>query len=57
MPESEIEECNMADLVLSLLADHERLVLMSEGALSLARPRAAEAVAEEILALARFRNV
>lgn len=57
VPESEIEECNMADLVLSLLADHERLVLMSEGALSLARPRAAEAVAEEILALARFRNV
>lgn len=56
VPESEIEERNMAELMLSLLADRERLRLMSDGAVTLARPQAAEAVAEEILALARLRN-
>ena len=56
VPESEMEELNMSEMILSLLNDHERLRMMSDGALTLARPQAAESVAEEILALARLRN-
>ena len=42
----------MADLVSSLLADEERLEAMSVAMRRLARPRAAEDIAEELIALA-----
>ena len=45
-------EGRLAPMLIELLNDRPRLAAMREGALSLARPEAADAVAEEILRLA-----
>ena len=45
-------EGRLAPMLIELLNDRARLASMREGALSLARPEAADAVAEEILRLA-----
>lgn len=52
VPENEIEERDMAALVLDMVRDPERLELMSQGARALARPEAAASVADEIIKLA-----
>lgn len=45
-------EGSLAPMLIGLLNDRERLAAMREGALSLARPEAADTVAEELLSLA-----
>ena len=52
VPENESEERDMAGLILGLLCTPSRLAAMREGARTLARPAAADAVAEEIIKLA-----
>jgi UDP-N-acetylglucosamine--N-acetylmuramyl-(pentapeptide) pyrophosphoryl-undecaprenol N-acetylglucosamine transferase len=51
VPETELGQ--VPELARSLLADPRRLAAMREGMLRLARPDAAEAIAEELIALAR----
>lgn len=55
VPENEINERDMASLLLSLLQNHQRLDAMSDAARTLARPDAASAVADEIIKLAALR--
>lgn len=52
VPENELEDRDMADLILNLLRDPGRLDAMSRGARVLARPEAAASVADEIIKLA-----
>ncbi|MBQ9104855.1 MAG: undecaprenyldiphospho-muramoylpentapeptide beta-N-acetylglucosaminyltransferase [Mailhella sp.] len=49
------EEGRLAPMLIDLLNDKNRLAAMREGALSLARPEAADTVAEELLKLAENR--
>jgi UDP-N-acetylglucosamine--N-acetylmuramyl-(pentapeptide) pyrophosphoryl-undecaprenol N-acetylglucosamine transferase len=54
VPESELER--VPDLLLELLNDQARLETMSKAMLALARPKAADEIAEELIALARRRS-
>ena len=45
-------EGRLAPMLIGLLNDRERLAAMRQGALSLARPEAADTVAEELIRLA-----
>ncbi|HEY6584275.1 MAG TPA: UDP-N-acetylglucosamine--N-acetylmuramyl-(pentapeptide) pyrophosphoryl-undecaprenol N-acetylglucosamine transferase [Gaiellaceae bacterium] len=54
VPEPELER--VPELIRTLLADPDRLQLMSEAMLRLARPRAADEIAEELIALAAARG-
>lgn len=45
------EEKKLAPMLIGILKDKERLASMRKGALSLARPQAANAVADELLSL------
>ena len=46
------KEGRLAPMLIELLNDRARLASMREGALSLARPEAADTVADELIALA-----
>jgi len=54
VPESELER--VPDLLIELLNDRARLEEMSKAMLTLARPKAADEIAEELIALARERR-
>jgi len=54
VPESELER--VPDLLLELLNDEGRLETMSKAMRALARPKAADEIAEELIALARKHN-
>lgn len=54
LPESELERA--PEILLELLADSVRLQAMSEAMLRLARPKAAEEIADELIELARQRR-
>jgi UDP-N-acetylglucosamine--N-acetylmuramyl-(pentapeptide) pyrophosphoryl-undecaprenol N-acetylglucosamine transferase len=56
IPDKELTGERLADEVLSLLEDRARLALMAQRARTLARPDAAERVAESVLALAGRRS-
>ena len=55
VPENELDDRDMAGLIVELLHNPERLRGMSEGARTLARAEAAAAVADEIIKLATFK--
>ena len=53
VPDAELTPARLASEVAQLLADRERLAAMGRASASLARPEAAQRIAEEVLAAAR----